>query len=136
MHMKNLIGSKSRLLTGISLLFVILSISYSCSKSSYNSMTGITGGTGGTGGTGPGVNEVFIQGMAFNPKTITVVANTTITWTNKDAIGHTVTSNTSLFDSGLIGANGTYTHTFTTAGTFSYYCVVHPSMTASVTVSN
>lgn len=136
MHMKNLIGSKSRLLTGISLLFVILSISYSCSKSSYNSMTGITGGTGGTGGTGPGVNEVFIQGLAFNPRTITVAANTTITWTNKDAIEHSVTSNTSLFDSGLIGSNGTFTYTFTTAGTYSYHCKVHPSMTASVTVSN
>ena len=134
--MKNLIGSKSRLLTGISLLFVILSISYSCSKSSYNSMTGITGGTGGTGGTGPGVNEVFIQGLAFNPRTITVAANTTITWTNKDAIEHSVTSNTSLFDSGLIGSNGTFTYTFTTAGTYSYHCKVHPSMTASVTVSN
>lgn len=131
--MKNLIGSKSRLLLGITVLIAILSISNSCSKSSYNSMTGITGGTGGTGG--PGVNEVFIQGMAFSPSTITVAAGTTITWTNKDAVAHTVTSTSGLFDSGSVGTNGTYSHTFSTAGTFAYYCKVHPSMTASVVVN-
>jgi plastocyanin len=96
-------------------------------------MTGMTGMTGGT--PGPGLNEVFIQGMAFTPATITVAANTTITWTNKDAIAHTVTSDTKLFDSGSIGANGTYSHTFATAGTFSYHCTVHPTMTASVIVN-
>jgi plastocyanin len=135
--MKNLIVSKSRLLKGISLLFAILSISYSCNKSSYNSMTGINDGTGGTGGTGgPGVNEVFIQGIAFNPSTITIAANTTITWTNKDAISHTVTSDSGLFDSGTIGPNGTFSHTFAAAGSYPYHCKIHTSMTASVTVTN
>lgn len=133
--MTNLMGSKSRLLIGGIVLLAILSISNSCNKASYNSMTGMSG-TGGTGGTtGPGVNEVFIQGMAFNPSTITVAANTTITWTNKDAVTHTVTSNPALFDSGSIGKNGIYSYTFTTAGTYSYYCKVHPTMTASVTVN-
>ena len=134
--MKNSVVSKSRLI-GISLFLALLSISYSCSKSSYDNTTGVTGGTGSTGGTGgvPGVNEVFIQGTAFNPKTITVTANTTITWTNKDAIEHSVTSNTSLFDSGLMGPNGTFTYTFTTPGTYSYHCKVHSSMTASVSVT-
>jgi len=134
--MKNLIGSKSRLLLGITILIAILSISNSCSKSSYNSMTGITGGTGGTGSTGgPGVNEVFIQSFAFSPSTITVAAGTTITWTNKDAVAHTVTSTSGLFDSGSVGTNGIYSHTFSAAGTFAYYCKVHPSMTASVVVN-
>jgi plastocyanin len=73
--------------------------------------------------------------MAFNPSTITVAAGTTITWTNKDAIAHTVTSDNKLFDSGSIGSNGTYSFTFATAGTFSYHCTVHPTMTASVTVN-
>jgi plastocyanin len=130
--MKMLLSSKSRLLIGTSFLVAILIFANSCNKSSYNSMTGMTGMTGGT--PGPGLNEVFIQGMAFNPATITISANTTITWTNKDAIAHTVTSDTKLFDSGSIGANGTYSHTFTTAGTFSYHCTVHPTMTASVVV--
>jgi plastocyanin len=133
--MKKSVDSKSRLLIGASLLVAVLLILNSCSKSSSYGMSGMvnTGGTGGTGG--PGTNEVFIQGMAFNPSTITVTAGTTINWTNKDAITHTVTSDTKLFDSGSIGANGTYSFTFATAGSFSYHCSVHPTMTASVTVN-
>ena len=132
--MKNLINSKIRLLTGITLLLAIFILSNSCSKSSpYMAGINNTGNTGGTGG--PGTNEVFIQNMAFNPSTISVAAGTTITWTNKDAITHTVTSDKSLFDSGSIGPNGVFTHTFATAGTFSYHCKIHASMTASVTVN-
>jgi plastocyanin len=132
--MKKLINSKNRILTGVILLFAILMFSDSCSKSSaYNTPTGSTGGTGATGG--PGTNEVFIQGMAFNPGTITVTAGTTVTWTNKDAVTHTVTSTTNLFDSGSLGTNGTFSHTFATAGTFPYICKIHPYMTGSVTVN-
>jgi len=116
-------------------LIAILMISSSCNKSSYNTMTGITSNPGTTGTAGPGTNEVFIQGMAFNPSTITVAAGTTVTWTNKDAIAHTVTSKTKLFDSGSIASNGTFSYTFATAGTFSYYCSIHPSMIATVTVN-
>lgn len=134
--MKNLNSSKNRFLSGITVLVATLMILNSCNKSSYNSMTGMTGGTGGAGGTGgPGANEVFIQGLAFNPASITVAAGTTITWTNKDAITHTVTSDSKLWDSGSVGPNGTFSFTFATAGTFPYHCNVHPSMTASVTVN-
>ena len=115
--MKKSVVSIIRLISGTALLPAILVISNSCSKSTYNNNTGMTGGTGGTGG--PGTNEVFIQGMAFNPSTITVSANTTVTWTNKDAIGHTVTSDSGLFDSGTVAANGSFSYTFATAGTFS-----------------
>jgi plastocyanin len=117
--MKKLISSKSELSIGIVFLFAILSISNSCKKESEV----------------PGTNEVFIQGMAFNPGTITVTANTTITWTNKDGISHTVTSNTGIFDSGTINANETYSHMFATAGTYPYHCTVHPTMTATVIVN-
>jgi plastocyanin len=110
-------------------------VSNSCNKSTaYNTPT--TGGTGGTGSSGgPGANEVFIQGMAFNPSSITVTAGTTITWTNKDAVAHTVTSKTNAFDSGNLGTNSTFSFTFATAGSYSYYCKVHPSMVATVTVN-
>lgn len=92
-------------------------------------------GMGGTGSKGsPGTNEVWIQGMAFTPSTITVTAGTTITWTNNDGVAHTVTSNTGLFESGSISNNGTYSHLFTTVGTFPYHCAIHTSMKASVVV--
>lgn len=133
--MENLNNSKKKLVAGFSILVLSLLILGSCSKSTaYNTPT--TGGTGGTGGgSGPGTNEVFIQGMAFNPASITITAGTTITWTNKDAVGHTVTSNTNLFNSGTLQTGGTFSFTFAKAGTYSYYCSVHPSMVASVTVN-
>jgi plastocyanin len=134
--MKKFNGSKSRFITGMVFLISILMISNSCNKSSYNNMTGMTSNPGTTGNTGgPGPNEVFIQGMAFSPANLTVTAGTTITWTNKDAVAHTVTSNIKLFNSGTIGSNGTFSYTFTSTGTFSYYCAIHPSMVASVTVN-
>ena len=117
--MKRLIDFERKWMVITPLLLIILGTSYSCKKASDM----------------PGPNEVFIQGKAFDPGTITVVANTTITWTNKDGVAHTVTSNTGLFDSGTINANGTYSHMFSTAGTYPYHCTIHPSMTASVKVN-
>lgn len=106
-------------------LFSILS---SCQEN-----TDLNNPGGNPGGTpGPGTNEVFISGSAFTPSSITVAANTTITWTNKDSAPHTVTSNSGAFNSGTINANGTFSHTFTAAGTYPYHCALHASMTASV----
>jgi plastocyanin len=116
--MSKLVGSKIRLLSVFPILLAILSLTNSCKKASDL----------------PGINEVFIQGSAFDPSTITVSAGTTITWTNKDGMTHTVTSNTGLFDSGSISNNGTYSHTFNAAGTFPYKCTIHTTMTASVIV--
>ena len=131
--MKKLSGSKSRLLLFAVFLFSIFIFSESCNKSSYNNMTGMNGGTGGTGG--PGVNQVFIQGMAFNPSSISVSVNSSITWINKDAVNHTVTSDTGLFTSGTLATDGTYSYTFTAAGTYSYHCKIHPGMTATIIVT-
>jgi plastocyanin len=118
------------------LLFSLIIFSESCNKSMDNTMPSMTGSTGTSGGTGgPGANQVFIQGMAFNPLSINVAVNSSVTWVNKDAVGHSVTSDTGLFDSGTLNTNGSFTYTFTTLGTFSYHCSIHPSMTATVTVT-
>jgi plastocyanin len=133
--MKKSGGSKNRFIKGISLLFTILSISYSCSKPQDN-LYGTGTNPGGTGSKGtPGTNEVWIQGMAFNPSSITVVEGTTITWTNKDPGAHTVTSDDGAFNSGSLGSGKTFTFTFSTAGTFLYHCSIHTSMTAKVIVN-
>lgn len=127
--MEKLIDFKGRYLIAVIFLLAIFSISNSCNKdSTYD--TGVNPKV-----PGPGTNEVWIQGSAFNPETITVTAGTTITWTNKDGIIHTVTGNTGLFDSGNIGNSGTYSLKFTSAGTFQYYCRVHPAMTGKVAVN-
>ena len=82
----------------------------------------------------PGANEVWIQDFAFSPSSITVSVNTTITWTNKDAVAHTATSNNGVFDSGSISDGGTYSYHFTTPGTYAYLCTPHPHMTGTIIV--
>ncbi len=111
-------------------LFSILLV-YGCSKSS-----SIYGNPNPNPNPGPtkGSNAVVIQNMAFNPASLTVSANTTVTWTNKDAIAHTVTSDTGLFDSGSLGSGGTFSYTFTQTGTYSYHCAIHTYMTAKIIV--
>lgn len=81
-----------------------------------------------------GTNEVAIQSNAFMPLIMTVPVNTTVTWTNKDAMAHTVTSTNNLFDSGTINAGSTYKHQFTATGTYTYFCTLHPQMTGTVIV--
>src|SRR2546423_362715 len=81
--------------------------------------------------------HVTIQNFAFSPQTITVAPGTTVIWTNKDSVNHTVTSDTGAWpDSGNLATNQTFSHTFAKAGTFPYHCAVHPSMTARVIVSS
>jgi plastocyanin len=118
--MKNILISKIRLIGATLMLLAILGVTNSCKKSTDTA----------------GANEVYIEGMAFTPSTITVTVNATVTWTNKDGMAHTVTSNTDLFDSGSIPANGTYSHTFTTIGSFPYKCLIHSSMTGTVIVNS
>lgn len=112
-------------------LFFINLILQNCSKSDY--------GTNNNSNSTPGANEVFLQGMAFAPLTKTISVGTTITWTNKENVNHTVTSGvpgapTGIFDSGSIGHDGTFSYTFTQTGTFKYYCKIHTSMTGTITV--
>ena len=116
--MRKLSIAESRFLMIVAVLLVIVSTSNSCTKKSDM----------------PGANEVFIQGSAFSPATITVKANTTITWTNKDGIPHTVTSNTGIFESNSISGGGTWSQPFITAGSFPYHCSIHPSMKGTVVV--
>ncbi len=79
-------------------------------------------------------NEVYIQGFAFNPKTLTVPVNTTVKWTNQDATLHTVTSDTQLFDSGNLANGAWFSYMFTTPGTYTYHCSFHTYMTGTIVV--
>lgn len=79
-------------------------------------------------------DKVEMSGLAFKPGTITVSVGTTVTWTNKEAAAHTVTSNDNLFASGNLSRDDTFQFTFTQSGTFQYHCAIHPSMTGTVIV--
>ena len=81
-------------------------------------------------------NSVAIQNFAFQPVNLHVKVGTTVTWTNEDTAPHTVTfRDSSLKSSGILRQGETYSYTFTTAGTFAYYCDLHQYMTAQVTVT-
>jgi plastocyanin len=77
---------------------------------------------------------VNIQGFAFVPATLSIDANTQVTWTNTDTASHTATADDGSFDSGTLASHGTATHLFTAKGTYTYHCSIHSSMTATVTV--
>jgi plastocyanin len=79
--------------------------------------------------------QITIQNFAFSPATLTVPVGTTVTWTNKDSAGHTVTSDTGAWsDSGTLDTGKSFSFTFKKAGKFTYHCAIHPSMTATIIV--
>ncbi|MFE0186784.1 cupredoxin family copper-binding protein [Streptomyces sp. NPDC059008] len=80
-------------------------------------------------------NHVMIADFAFSPATLTVDKGTTVTWTNEDSAPHTVTSDGSgPLNSPTLDTGGSYTFTFNSAGTYNYYCDIHPSMQGTVIV--
>jgi plastocyanin len=78
--------------------------------------------------------DVAIQNTMYNPSAVTISAGDTVRWTNFDFL-HTVSSDTNLFDSGFLGSNQQFSHTFNTAGTFGYHCNVHRTMFGTVNVN-
>jgi plastocyanin len=84
-----------------------------------------------------GTSDVTVQNNQYAPKDHVVSLGSTVRWTNKDSVPHTITSDTAgQFSSPNLGQNGTYEHTFTTAGRYAYHCAIHPGMTGSITVQN
>lgn len=81
------------------------------------------------------VANVSIGDDFFSPTSSTINVNDQVMWTWTGSISHSTTSNTGLWDSGVKNGPGvTFTNTFRAAGSFPYHCVIHSSMTASITV--
>jgi plastocyanin len=78
--------------------------------------------------------EVKIDNFSFAPQTLTVPVGTTVTWTNRDDIPHTVVSTDGVFKSKVRDTDETFSYTFTKAGMYPYYCSIHPKMTGQVVV--
>ena len=78
--------------------------------------------------------EVKIDNFSFAPQTVTVPAGATVTWINRDDIPHTVVSTDGVFNSKVKDTDEKFSYTFAKAGTYSYYCSVHPKMTGKVVV--
>jgi plastocyanin len=78
--------------------------------------------------------EVKIDNFSFGPAELTVKVGTTVTWTNRDDIPHTVVSTDKVFKSKVLDTDEKFSYTFSTAGSFPYFCSIHPKMTGKVLV--
>ena len=81
-----------------------------------------------------GGTSVTVTNFAFSPATLTVKVGATVTWTNKDGVIHTATDNNGAFAGTLAAGGGSYSFTFSKAGTYDYHCARHPYMTAVIIV--
>lgn len=73
--------------------------------------------------------------QTYSPRIIQVAPGTTVSWTNDDTVVHTVTDLNGTFDSQLIQPSTTWRHSFSSAGTYHYFCTLHPWMKGIVIVS-
>ncbi|MGH9513063.1 MAG: cupredoxin domain-containing protein [Terriglobales bacterium] len=78
--------------------------------------------------------EVRVDNFTFAPETLTVSVNSTVTWVNKDDVPHVIASTDGVFKSKALDTDDKYSYTFTKAGTFAYYCTVHPKMVGKIVV--
>jgi len=139
-------------LATISSSIAVASVSAQQNSTSTSQTSGNTTGVGANMTKGiqvsivPGASTLLDK--AFSPNPINVKVGGTVTWTNKDSIFHTITSGTGpsdlnvgkQFDSSpglkkFFLPNQTFSHTFNTAGEFTYFCQVHPTMIGKVVVS-
>lgn len=78
--------------------------------------------------------EIRVDNFTFAPDTITVPVNSTVTWVNKDDIPHVIASNDGAFKSKALDTDQKYSYTFSKAGTYPYYCSIHPKMVGKIVV--
>ena len=79
-------------------------------------------------------NEITIDNFTFTPKELTVPVGTTVKWLNHDDIPHTIVEKKTTFRSKALDTDDSYSFTFTSVGTFDYFCGLHPHMVGQVIV--
>jgi plastocyanin len=79
-------------------------------------------------------NVITIDNFTFSPKEFTVAVGTTVKWVNHDDIPHTVVEKNTTFRSKALDTDDSYSYTFTSAGTFDYFCGLHPHMVGQIIV--
>ena len=82
----------------------------------------------------PQAAEVRVDNFTFGPQSLTVPVNTTVTWVNRDDIPHVIVSDDGVFRSKALDTDDKYSFTFTKAGTYPYFCGIHPKMVGKIVV--
>jgi plastocyanin len=94
----------------------------------------LAGGVIAAGAQSP-AGAVSIDNFTFTPQALTIKAGTTVTWTNKDDIPHGIASSNNAFKkSKALDTDDSYSFTFTTPGSYQYFCYIHPHMTGTIVV--
>jgi plastocyanin len=87
------------------------------------------------GDKGTGGIDVKIDNFTFGPTSVKVASGTTVTWTNRDDVPHTIVSDDkTTFKSKALDTDEQFSYTFSKPGTYHYFCSVHPKMTGEVIV--
>jgi amicyanin len=79
-------------------------------------------------------NVVTIDNFTFTPPELTVAVGTTVKWVNRDDIPHVVVNKDKAFRSKALDTDDSFSYTFASAGTFDYFCALHPHMVGKVIV--
>jgi plastocyanin len=79
-------------------------------------------------------NVVTIDNFSFGPGELNVAVGTTVKFINHDDIPHSVVENNKAFRSKALDTDDSYSYTFASAGTFSYFCGLHPKMVGKIIV--
>lgn len=80
-------------------------------------------------------HQVAIQSFSFVPASITIAAGDTVVFTNRDGAPHTATADSGAFDTGRLGRDASAQLTFSTPGTYDYFCSLHRNMRGTITVT-
>jgi plastocyanin len=105
------------------------------STSATTAGSGTTPTTVATGSAGSGSTvQVIMSNKAYDPATVTIKVGDTVTWVNQDSPQHDVVADNGEFKSSLFDKGGTFSFTFTKAGTYPYHCSIHPGMNGTVVV--
>lgn len=78
--------------------------------------------------------EIKIDNFSFVPPVVKIAVGATVTWVNRDDIPHTAVSTEKVFKSKVLDTDDKFSYTFTKAGTYPYFCSLHPKMTGQVVV--
>src|SRR5215831_613712 len=112
----------------LSLLAALVGLSIGCGSSSPSSPSN------------PGTPVSIVNGSstltttAYAPNPVSIAVGGTVTWTNNDITTHTATADNGSFSSGNIAPGASFSRTFSTAGSFTYKCTIHPNMVGTVNV--
>jgi plastocyanin len=122
-----------RLVGSLFLLAAVAMIATACSSTG-STAYGAPASTAATTTAATAASAATIQGFSFQPAVLKAKSGAKVTWTNRDAVAHTVTADNGSFASGNLQTGRSFSFTFTRAGTYAYHCSIHPSMHGSVVV--